>query len=689
MSGFSAMNLGFQEVGRPNNNAMGYQQNRTQGHQGGQHPTYNVAARQHGSNAHQGYRGSAGFHGPQGGRGYSAAAAGNSGRHNAWASRHGPSGDGRGYNSGRGQTPPSSPPRHGSAGHPSAMKSYQLPGSGVYPNKHATNPNLPAFRRSPKDRHQLKPYVVAEIVEFVAKRFECKMQRDFEEADNIQEFLEQEYNIVVHDALRQWWYRGDRPGNVLTVSPTSTSSPPVAAPAPAPSPSIDSGLGLTGVGGTSLSGVGGTSLSGIGGLGFGTDFSLTTPALATASPPGRKGSNPQGASLIASADGKTVPTVVAAARAAWVFNCTEATRVECVQRRLFGCPAPKNYERMNPGDIVYLSNVTQRTLEGPFLALTSIMKDIVPEAWAGRYMWQVSVDKLGDNIIRVSRDEVSKITGYGNNRSRIYYFNEKQHRQVLMLLTERGYKDGCGDSVYPLVALKALSLNEPNSTPVPAGGSVALGTFDRTLAARENMNIPPGQPMPATLRAWIIEVCSMKKGQEKVNCGYVGDQVKKRFGSFDFNVYPPGFARLHEFVQSLGFIVEVIDKHPYVHTKFDHLANKVDPTAISPSLKLKMEQQRSNAGFKNSISAANHAPSAVVADSKPPTLAIVLKTMNEILLAYDDRKVNSGQMNDNLKKRFPAFNHQEHGYAKFHEFCKGVGFKVIIWNGHPWVQEKD
>ncbi|GMH99698.1 hypothetical protein TrLO_g1749 [Triparma laevis f. longispina] len=550
-----------------------------------------------------------------------------------------------------------------------------------------------SYVRSPKDKHQLRPDVVTEIVKFVQRRFECKVGRDFGEADAIQEFLEQEFNVVVHDTVKQWWYRGGRQGNVLTVSPI-----------PVPPPVATVGSGLTGVGGTSLSlgvgGIGGTSLSGMGGLGgFGGDFSLSTPA-PIAAPPGRKGSNPQGASLVSSLSDETkVPTVVAATRAAWVFNCTDATRVECVQRRLFGCPAPKNYERMNPGDIIYLSNVTQRTIEGPFRALTSITKDIIPDAWAGRYMWQVSVDKLGDNIIRVSRDDVSKITGYGNNRSKIYYFNDKQHRQVLTLLTERGYKDGCeGGSNSVIQALKALSLNAPTrSTPEPSGSSgVGHGKFNESWAAKENAKIPPGQPLPSQLRAWIIEVCNLKKGQDKVNCGYVGDQVKKRFGAFDFNEYPGNFTRLHEFVQSLGFVVEVFDKHPYVHTKFDQLAGRVDPSAISPALTLKLEQRQNTTTGKRDATANNdrnsfankHVQDAAVADGKNVTLAVILKTMNEILLNYDDRRVNSGQMNDNLKKRFPSFNHQEHGYVKFHEFCEGVGFKVIIWNGHPWVCEK-
>lgn len=179
----------------------------------------------------------------------------------------------------------------------------------------------------PKDKHQLRPEVVTEIVEFIQRRFECKVGRDFDEADDIQEFLEQEFNVVVHDTLKQWWYRGDRQGNVLTVSPMHVP-PPVAT----------VGSNLTGVGGTSLSlgvgGFGGTSLSGMGGLGgFGGDFSLSAPA-PIAALPGRKGSNPQGASLVSSLSDETkVPTVVAATRAAWVFNCTDATRVECVQRR--------------------------------------------------------------------------------------------------------------------------------------------------------------------------------------------------------------------------------------------------------------------------------------------------------------------------------------------------------------------
>ena len=91
---------------------------------------------------------------------------------------------------------------------------------------------------------------------------------------------------------------------------------------------------------------------------------------------------------------------------------------------------------------------------------------------------------------------------------------------------------------------------------------------------------------------------------------------------------------------------------------------------------------------KTSNGGSSKASVPVVVDDKPVTLAVILRTMSEILLTYEEKKVNSGQMNDNLRKRFPSFNHQEYGYTKFHEFCKGIGFKVVVFNGHPWVCEK-
>lgn len=193
------------------------------------------------------------------------------------------------------------------------------------------------------------------------------------------------------------------------------------------------------------------------------DLEKHAPASAV---PARKKSNPQSSTQNNSPtniDLNDSSIAACSKRKVWIFVCTDATRSECVQRRLFGCTAPKHvfgdYRDMRPGDVLYLSNNTQETIEGPFVAKTKITRDLVPEAWGGKYPWQVQVDKLGENIVRVPKVEV-----YADDRlfrlqsphtapkrgfihpKKTYTLNEGQHLSLLLLLEQKGYKDGCGGS---------------------------------------------------------------------------------------------------------------------------------------------------------------------------------------------------------------------------------------------------
>ena len=114
----------------------------------------------------------------------------------------------------------------------------------------------------------------------------------------------------------------------------------------------------------------------------------------------RKKSNTQSSALqgcLPTEDAGPVSIAATVSRRVWVFVCTDATRTECVQRRLFGCTTPKHafgdYRNMQPGDIIYLFNNTQDTIEGPFVALTKFFKDLNLKAWNGRFPWQVNLGK--------------------------------------------------------------------------------------------------------------------------------------------------------------------------------------------------------------------------------------------------------------------------------------------------------
>lgn len=87
---------------------------------------------------------------------------------------------------------------------------------------------------------------------------------------------------------------------------------------------------------------------------------------------------------------------------------------------------------------------------------------------------------------------------------------------------------------------------------------------------------------------------------------------------------------------------------------------------------------------KNSLSQSLEKRSPITAPSPGSVkLAVILSAICDIIGEYEDKRFNSGQLNDNLKKVHPAFNHNDFGYLKFHKFCEGVDFNVKLLRGHP------
>ncbi|GMH93666.1 hypothetical protein TL16_g12693 [Triparma laevis f. inornata] len=121
---------------------------------------------------------------------------------------------------------------------------------------------------------------------------------------------------------------------------------------------------------------------------------------------------------------------------AYIFHCAKTTRQECVSRKLFGGPSSAGYKSIVPGSILFLYQINAKEIEGPFKALSVIKKDIVPEAWEGKYKWQCKVDKLGSNVLKFSRQEVQHIIGNG----RLNGLSEGKQQQLLEYFKLRGWK---------------------------------------------------------------------------------------------------------------------------------------------------------------------------------------------------------------------------------------------------------
>ena len=80
-----------------------------------------------------------------------------------------------------------------------------------------------------------------------------------------------------------------------------------------------------------------------------------------------------------------------------IFACTRKSEQECFDRMLFATSRVygENVLKIRRGDPLFLLNLDTDTLYGTFLAQSQGAKNIVPEAWKGRYPYQVEVSRNG------------------------------------------------------------------------------------------------------------------------------------------------------------------------------------------------------------------------------------------------------------------------------------------------------
>jgi DNA modification methylase len=97
---------------------------------------------------------------------------------------------------------------------------------------------------------------------------------------------------------------------------------------------------------------------------------------------------------------------------AHIFVCTNKTEQECLQRMLFG--TSKLYAddalAVKSGDLLFLLNVNSNVLYGIFRARSDGRKNIVPEAWRGKYPYQVEVEPIGNiQTLEKAKDMLKKL----------------------------------------------------------------------------------------------------------------------------------------------------------------------------------------------------------------------------------------------------------------------------------------
>ncbi|HEY1248719.1 MAG TPA: DNA methyltransferase [Nitrososphaera sp.] len=82
----------------------------------------------------------------------------------------------------------------------------------------------------------------------------------------------------------------------------------------------------------------------------------------------------------------------------YIFACTSKSEQECFNRMLFATNRiyGENVLKVKKGDFLFLLNFDTDTLYGTFLAKSNGAKNIVSEAWKGRYPYQVQVGSNGN-----------------------------------------------------------------------------------------------------------------------------------------------------------------------------------------------------------------------------------------------------------------------------------------------------
>lgn len=121
----------------------------------------------------------------------------------------------------------------------------------------------------------------------------------------------------------------------------------------------------------------------------------------------------------------------------FIFQCSSTTEDECFERMLFG--ETERYQELvkliEPGDVLFLYNVTTKRLLGEFKAVSAGKFEIEPEAWNSshrKFPWQVKVDYVKE-YNPLSRSEIEEVVKF-NLRYPQFGLTEEQVQKLRILL---------------------------------------------------------------------------------------------------------------------------------------------------------------------------------------------------------------------------------------------------------------
>ncbi len=84
----------------------------------------------------------------------------------------------------------------------------------------------------------------------------------------------------------------------------------------------------------------------------------------------------------------------------FLFACTRKTEAECFDRQLFGTGRVYGpiVMKVRKGDLLLLNNVSTNRLYGVYRAVSDGAYNIQPDAWQGKYPYQVKTELLGETV---------------------------------------------------------------------------------------------------------------------------------------------------------------------------------------------------------------------------------------------------------------------------------------------------
>lgn len=133
----------------------------------------------------------------------------------------------------------------------------------------------------------------------------------------------------------------------------------------------------------------------------------------------------------------------------YVFVCTDKSEAECFERSLFGTSNlnADHVMEIEPGDTLFLLNIQSDRLYGPFTATTKGLFNVVPDAWSGRYPYQVQFGPISKSECLEKAKKVLDRLGIRSNMlldsfevDALTELTEAKHNGVLSLIGEANVK---------------------------------------------------------------------------------------------------------------------------------------------------------------------------------------------------------------------------------------------------------